>query len=77
MRTAIFTAFLASMVTWTFAAMAQADRLSDQEAVAGLKAALAKGSQAAVASLGRTDGFLGGPGVRPPAARSCAKCSVR
>ena len=64
MRAAIFRAFLATVVTWSALAMAQADRLSNQDAVAGLKAALEKGSQAAVAALGRTDGFLGNPKVK-------------
>lgn len=40
--------------------------LSDKEAVAGLKEALSKGSQAAVATLGRQDGFLGNARVRIP-----------
>lgn len=40
--------------------------LSDKDAVAGLKEALSKGSQAAVATLGRQDGFLGNARVRIP-----------
>ena len=47
-------------------AVGQLDRITNKEAVAGLKAALEKGSQAAVAVLGRTDGFLGNPAVRIP-----------
>jgi hypothetical protein len=38
--------------------------LSNADAASGLKAALAQGVQAAVAQLGRPDGFLGNPKVR-------------
>ena len=48
------------------AALAQLDRITSKEAAAGLKAALEKGSTAAVASLGRTDGFFGDPRVKIP-----------
>jgi len=47
-------------------AAAQLERISNRDAVAGLKAALEKGSQAAVATLGRTDGFLGDARVKIP-----------
>jgi len=47
-------------------AIAQLDQITSREAVAGLKAALDKGSQAAVASLGRLDGFFGNPQVKIP-----------
>jgi Protein of unknown function (DUF4197) len=47
-------------------AAAQLERISNRDAVAGLKAALEKGSQAAVATLGRTDGFFGDPRVKIP-----------
>jgi hypothetical protein len=40
--------------------------LSNAEASSGLKAALEKGALAAVALLGKTDGFLGNPKVRIP-----------
>lgn len=40
--------------------------LSDRDAGQGLKTALEKGALAAVAILGRTDGFLGNPKVRIP-----------
>jgi hypothetical protein len=40
--------------------------LSNTEATTGLKAALEKGALAAVALLGKTDGFLGNPKVRIP-----------
>ena len=43
---------------------AQLDKISNQEASSGMKAALDKGTQAAVASLGKTDGFLGNNAVK-------------
>jgi hypothetical protein len=49
-----------------FPAMAQLERITNKEAVAGLKAALEKGSQAAVSNLGRTDGFFANPQVKIP-----------
>ncbi len=45
-------------------ATAQLDKITNQDANAGLKAALEKGSQVAIASLGRTDGFLGNSAVK-------------
>ena len=56
----------AAMALWVWAAQAQALSLSDADASAGLKAALDHGAAAAVALLGRTDGFLGNPKVRIP-----------
>ncbi|TAK43403.1 MAG: DUF4197 domain-containing protein [Betaproteobacteria bacterium] len=50
----------------TAPALAQLDKISHQEANAGLKAALEKGSVAAVAALGRTDGFFGNGAVKIP-----------
>lgn len=47
-------------------ALAQLDRITTREAASGLKAALEKGSQAAVAALGRTDGFFGNAQVKIP-----------
>jgi len=47
-------------------ALAQLDKISNQDANAGLKAALEKGSVAAVAALGKTDGFLGNGAVKIP-----------
>jgi len=47
-------------------ALGQLDQITSREAVSGLKAALEKGSQAAVAALGRTDGFFGNPQVKIP-----------
>src|SRR5258705_7268646 len=45
-------------------AHAQLESITSREATAALKAALEKGSTAAVASLGRTDGFFGDPRVK-------------
>jgi hypothetical protein len=42
------------------------DRLTQREALSGLKAALEQGAHAAVATLGRADGFLGNPQVKIP-----------
>ena len=53
-----------------FAALAT---LSNRDAVAGLKAALDKGSQAAVARLGRENGFYGDPAVKIPLPDSLAR----
>ena len=40
--------------------------LSETDAASGVRAALERGAAAAVASLGRSDGFLGNPKVRIP-----------
>ena len=45
-------------------AWAQLNKISNQEASSGMKAALDKGTQAAVASLGKTDGFQGNNAVK-------------
>jgi hypothetical protein len=42
------------------------DRITQRDALAGLRAALERGAQAAVATLGRADGFLGNPQVKIP-----------
>lgn len=47
-------------------ALAQLEKISNQDATSGLKTALEKGSQAAVANLGRTDGFFGNAAVKIP-----------
>jgi hypothetical protein len=49
---------------WAPPCLAQLDRITNRDAAAGLRAALEKGSQAAVAKLGRADGFLGDPRVK-------------
>ena len=57
----LLTLLLASIsaVAW-----AQLDKISNQEAGSGMKAALDKGTQAAVANLGKSDGFLGNNAVK-------------
>jgi hypothetical protein len=45
-------------------AVAQLERLTQRDALAGLKAALERSAHAAVAALGRADGFLANPQVR-------------
>ena len=61
MQKALFALFLslASATAWP-----QLDKISNQDAGSGMKAALDKGSQAAVANLGKTDGFLGNNAVK-------------
>jgi hypothetical protein len=54
-------------------ALAQLDKITNQDATSGLKAALEKGSQAAVATLGRTDGFFGDARVKIPLPESLQK----
>jgi hypothetical protein len=52
---AIFACFAGAVMMYCTAALAQPDQITRGEAVTALKAALEKGSQAAVARLGRTD----------------------
>jgi hypothetical protein len=66
MKAAIFPVFAAVVMACSAPAVAQLDRITNQDAVAGLRAALEKGSQAAVRELGRSDGFLGNPKVKIP-----------
>ena len=70
MRAAIFAVLLCIPPA---AALGQLEGLSRQDATAALRAALEKGSLAAVASLGRTDGFLGNPQVRIPLPESAQR----
>ena len=56
----------AALALWSAAGLAQLSQITRAEATSGLRAALEKGSQAAVASLGRPDGFLGNAQVRIP-----------
>ncbi len=65
-RKAILISLGAAAMCCAAPAIAQLDRITNKEAVAGLKAALEKGSQQAVAALGRTDGFLANPKVKIP-----------
>jgi uncharacterized protein DUF4197 len=55
------------------AASAPLPRISEADAVAGLRAALEKGSQSAVKALGRADGFLANPRVRIPLPESARR----
>lgn len=73
MRGAIFAGIAAAVITCASPAIAQLDRITGREATAGLKAALEKGSQAAVSELGRADGFLGNPQVRIPLPESAQR----
>lgn len=50
----------------TCASALSLSQLSEKDAVAGLKAALNKGTDSAIGKLGRTDGFLGNPQVKIP-----------
>jgi len=58
---------------WAVPARADLAALSNQDAVAGLKAALEKGTGAAVDQLGRTDGFFGNDAVKIPLPDSLKK----
>ena len=73
MRAAILAGLSAAVITWATPALAQLDRITGADATAGLKAALEKGSLAAVGSLGRLDGFLGNPAVKIPLPDSLAR----
>jgi hypothetical protein len=64
---------LALLTGWTMPARANLDALSNQDAVAGLKAALEKGSGVAVDLLGKTDGFFGNGAVKIPLPDSLKK----
>jgi hypothetical protein len=57
-------------MTFAGPALGQLDRLTQRDALAGLKAALERGAQTAVATLGRADGFLGNPQVKIPIPQS-------
>lgn len=58
--------FAALLVTCVAPALAQLDRLTQRDALSGLRAALERGAHAAVATLGRADGFLANPQVKIP-----------
>jgi hypothetical protein len=73
MRGAILAWFGAAVITCAPPALAQLERITSREATSGLKAALEKGSQAAVATLGRTDGFFGNPQVKIPLPESAQR----
>ncbi len=63
MKALVLAAFV---MTWVAPAAAQLERITNQEAVSGLKAALEKGTGVAVSALGRTDGFFGNARVKIP-----------
>jgi hypothetical protein len=73
MKEGIVAAFSAVVMLCAAPAMGQLERITEKDAVAGLKAALEKGSQAAVEALGRTDGFLANPKVKIPIPDSFAR----
>jgi len=58
--------YLAALVVSSATPAAGLDDISNRDAVAGLKDALSKGAQAAVAKLGKEDGFFGDPRIRIP-----------
>lgn len=65
--------YLAALLFSTTASAIGLDDISNRDAVAGLKEGLARGAHAAVAKLGREDGFFGNDRVRiplPPSLRS-------
>jgi hypothetical protein len=66
---------LAAIILAVFAsaAAAQLDKLTNQDAVSGLKAALEKGTGVAVELLGKTDGFYGNNAVKIPLPDSLKK----
>ena len=70
MRGGIKAIVAAGLVAWMPLALAQLDRISNPEAISALKTALEKGSQVAVNSLGRTDGFFGNAQVKIPLPQS-------
>ena len=63
----------AALALWSAAGLAQLAQITRAEATSGLRTALEKGSQAAVASLGRPDGFLGNAQVRIPLPESAQR----
>jgi hypothetical protein len=71
MKTRILAVFAALVMA--LPAYAQLDKISNQDATSGLRAALEKGSAAAVDLLGTQDGFLGNQKVKIPLPESLAK----
>lgn len=65
-RLALITLFIGLASLSSVATALSIDQLSGADANAGLKAALDQGASAAVASLGRVDGFWSNPKVRIP-----------
>ncbi|HEY8068534.1 MAG TPA: DUF4197 domain-containing protein [Burkholderiales bacterium] len=73
MNARIITLFAALAMACAFPAQANLDALTNQDAASGLKAALEKGSGAAVDLLGKTDGFFGNGAVKIPLPDSLKK----
>ena len=73
MRTAILAGIGVAVIGAVPPALAQLERIGRDEAVAAVKTALQRGSMAAVATLGRVDGFLGDPRVKIPLPESAAR----
>lgn len=69
----LFRALALALMACTFTAQANLDALTNQDATAGLKAALEKGSGIAVDLLGKTDGFYGNHAVKIPLPESLKK----
>jgi hypothetical protein len=67
------TALLVLLFAFPALAPAQLESITRQDATAALKTALEKGSVAAVANLGRLDGFLGNPQVKIPLPESAQR----
>jgi hypothetical protein len=67
------TAFFGSLFVAALAHAGALDAISGADASAGLKEALTRGAQAAVANLGKADGFLGNDAVRIPLPPSLEK----
>ena len=72
MRHAIFAGLAVAAIMCSIPALGQLDRITDRDAGTGLRAALEKGAQAAVANLGRPDGFLGNAAVKIPLPPRCS-----
>ena len=64
MKTRVLILLAAALVGTATLGWAQLDKISNQDANAGLKAALEKGSQVAIANLGKPDGFFGNNAVK-------------
>ena len=62
-----------SMTVWMPASAATLADLTNQDAVAGLKEALTRGSQAAIQQLGKENGFFGSDRLRIPLPESLQK----
>ena len=67
--------YLAALLV-SSASAAGLDDISNRDAVAGLKEALSKGAEAAVAKLGKEDGFFGDPRIRIPLPRSMERAEA-